>query len=457
MGSVEGVGDVGREPVRASAELDRRSVPAAALAALAESAILFLPVKVVAAEAVGATGGLLPTYPVFVALFTIAVAAATVLRRVGGFTAGAVVGGIAVGVAQAGWWGSGGAAGTGVLVIVGLSVAFRVVTLALRDWRDPVQFSFGVGAVALLVEILIGSSSESGRAVPFFLVVPQFFLASLASRAASVRLSGGPASGAGTEPRRWARLALLPVAGLAAVMALGALLAREGGILDSLGSLLDRIVGPVAGFLVFLMVQAMRPILWLLERFGIEGENLSEALARLREGAGRAGRALPGEASEPGWFQRLVAFVILLGLAALLVRVIRRQRDRPPQEGEVEEPTEEIAPRPVAPAGTRARRPRGPRSELPEDAVRRLYAEVLLELERRGMPKPPSRTPAEFLEEVAAQFPAGAVPLEPLTRAYEDVRYGGRPVDRAELPPLRAHRDALHQALRREGPLGAES
>jgi hypothetical protein len=30
-------------------------------------------------------------------------------------------------------------------------------------------------------------------------------------------------------------------------------------------------------------------------------------------------------------------------------------------------------------------------------------------------------------------------------------------VDRAELPPLRAHRDALHQALRREGPLGAES
>src|SRR2546425_45508 len=52
------------------------------------------------------------------------------------------------------------------------------------------------------------------------------------------------------------------------------------------------------------------------------------------------------------------------------------------------------APRPGGGGGGGGGAPRGTRHELPEDTVRRWYAEMLLALERRGVPKAPTTTPS---------------------------------------------------------------
>src|SRR5439155_26220981 len=140
-------------------------------------------------ESLHSQGGPLDTYPVFVVLFTAAVVAATAFRRYRAVPTVVAVGGIAVGMAQAWLWSSGDA-GSGVFtVILSLLVALRVVTLAIRDWRDPMKESFALGSIVLLFEIAIGSSSQSGVRGVLPLVVAQFFLGALASRASSVRLA----------------------------------------------------------------------------------------------------------------------------------------------------------------------------------------------------------------------------------------------------------------------------
>ncbi|MGH2571932.1 MAG: hypothetical protein ACRDGU_00305, partial [Actinomycetota bacterium] len=133
----------------------RRSVPAASLAALAESGLIFLPLQLLVMDAVGSSRGPLVSYPAFVALFTASVGLATAARRwvPWAVAAGAVV----VGVYQATVWGDDGTAGVAFTVIVALVVALRVVALAYRDWRDPVGESFVVGTIVLLLEVVLGT------------------------------------------------------------------------------------------------------------------------------------------------------------------------------------------------------------------------------------------------------------------------------------------------------------
>jgi hypothetical protein len=95
------------------------------------------------------------------------------------------------------------------------------------------------------------------------------------------------------------------------------------------------------------------------------------------------------------------------------------------------------------------------RRELPADRVRRCYAEVLLALERRGLAKEGSLTPAEFAPIVAETYPWTREGFGALTRAYEDVRYGAVRLGEPELRDLDRHHRELLQALRRHR--GAES
>jgi hypothetical protein len=88
---------------------------------------------------------------------------------------------------------------------------------------------------------------------------------------------------------------------------------------------------------------------------------------------------------------------------------------------------------------------------LPADAVRRLYAEVLLDLRERRLVKEPWRTPGEFVPIVAATFPATEVDLRVLTAAYQDVRYGGRRLGRGDVQALEARQRRLRSALRASG------
>jgi hypothetical protein len=98
--------------------------------------------------------------------------------------------------------------------------------------------------------------------------------------------------------------------------------------------------------------------------------------------------------------------------------------------------------------------PRRPafRRELPADAVRRLYAEVLLALRRADVRKGPALTPAEFVPEVAEAFPACEAGFARLTRAYEDVRYGSLRLDPERVRALEREQRRIVVVVRDAGP-----
>jgi hypothetical protein len=93
------------------------------------------------------------------------------------------------------------------------------------------------------------------------------------------------------------------------------------------------------------------------------------------------------------------------------------------------------------------------RRELPDDRIRRWYAEALLALDRSGVSKDGSLTPAEFEPVVGEAFPEAREGFGALTRAYEDVRYGDVQPPESEVRELDRQQRALVQMLRR--PRGA--
>ena len=132
-----------------------------------------------------------------------------------------------------------------------------------------------------------------------------------------------------------------------------------------------------------------------------------------------------------------------------MIRQRRRWLERRRSWPELVEPR----PTPPAPPATSRRRERSRRRrELPQDTVRRWYAEALIQMERSGVAKAPSQTPGEYLRRAEEAFPASAGSFAALTRAYEDVRYGGRVVMPERLRRLEAHRSEILRALRERVP-----
>jgi Domain of unknown function (DUF4129) len=426
-----------------------RSVMPAALVALAEGGVLFLAVRLFVEESVASTGGPLVSYPAFLALFVVGVAAGAAFRRLPALPAAIVVAATALGVLQATRWGSGEAAPTMFTVILSLGVGLRAVTLAFRDWRNPASGGLGWGAAVLLLLVMIGSFGGFDDLLP--VVVPVFFLGHLASRAAIVWLYAGTGPRARRGGGRAARMAAIGLVGLLALFLLVALLGGRGGGITVLGRLLDPIVGLVVGVVVFVMVQLARPLLWLADRIGIDPEGVRLFFERLQRRAAQRDDELIQRDSGP---ERLIGLVVLLLLAVLIVWLIQRQRDRlrratADAAGE-EEPAER---RDLAPPARPRRRVRAGRRELPENVVRRWYAEALIALEGLGVPRASWATPAEYLEAAAAAYPAVASDLGALTRAYEDVRYGGRGIDRDALRRLQPRVGSLMAVLSRAEPL----
>jgi hypothetical protein len=432
---------------------DRASVLPAVLAGLAESAVLYLPLHDVATNEGHVVAGPMAHYSLFVPVFAGAVAAATRMR---GFSrllpaVGALA--IGVGLTQGILWGDGDAVAVTTSVVLWLLVALRVFTLALRDWRDPISRSFGVGAAVLLAEIvLMGRFAEARSVLP--VAVPQFLLASLASRAASLRLStravtvarSGPELG-GRPPaggRRPAGMALLAMVTFGLLMGAAILLGgREGGlvvlgraILSAVLPVLAYVLLPVARFL-------LEGLVWLFALLNIDLSPL-RSLADTIENF----RVRPPDATGPGGgaVGRVLALVVLLALGFLLVRTIRARWQGFERKGGLEE--EPLTPIPMSIFSSRRHRRRSrPGPELPADTVRRWYAEALLVLERLGLPKPPARTPGEYLRQVSLAFPECAPGFTALTRAYEDVRYGSLRFDPDTLGKIEANRRLAMAAL----------
>lgn len=442
-------------PDSAGQAQDRASVLPALLAALGESAVLFLPLRDIAINEGRVVAGPMVHYWLFVLVFACGVAVATRLRGFSRFLP--AVGGLAVAIGgvQGVWWSTGDAVTATASVVLWLLVAARIFTLALRDWRDPIGTSFGVGSGVLLAEIvLMGGFAETRAVLPA--AVPQFFLVSLASRAASLRLStkrvsisrpdsmeqDRPVAGASARTG----MGVLAIAVLGLLMAVAVVLGgRHGGLL-LLGKLILSLVLPLLAYVLAPVAKfLLGALVWL---FGLLHIDLSplRSLARTIDNF----RVRPPDATSSGGgpVGRVLALLVLLALGYLLVRTIRvrwqrfERKGQPDEEAPVAMPMSIFAPR---------RRRKGPRSrqELPADTVRRWYAEALLVLERLGLPKAPSRTPGEYLREVTFAFPECAAGFTALTRAYEDVRYGSRTFDRDTLGTLEANRQLAMTALSR--------
>jgi uncharacterized protein DUF4129 len=424
---------------------ERPAVPAAVLAALAEAGIIILPLKTVATQAMPLRSGPLVSYGGFVALFVIAVALAVAFR--GWEHLQPAVGGLAVvvAIAQAALSSHRSLGGTIVVVVLAQLVALRVISMGLRDWRNPVQAEFGWGAGVLLVEILLARSVGSDWDSLLPVIAPVFFLGSLTSRAASVRLAGRVGVRSTADERRWALLSVALVGAAAAAMVLAWLAGGRGGALESLGHFIAPILLFVIGAVAWVVAQILRPIFWLVSKFHIDPDAFRRALDRLRGGRNNPVRAA---LDRPGSAQRLLGLVAIVAIGLVLAWAYSRNRRRGRQAIEAEEEAVVPSHRIRLPARRKARA-RRLRHELPADTVRRWYAETLLMLERRGFPRPGGLTPGEYLGRVNGAFPQCAPAFTALTRAYEDVRYGSRVFDSPVLDRIGIHRDVVMEALER--------
>lgn len=413
---------------------------AVALAALAEACVLAFPVHLVLAQ--GAHAGP-PEGPFTLGFLAVFVAGATTLRRFRGTAnATAIAGAVAVLAVLAI-----GGADLNVLilrVLVAAVVAFRAASLGFRDWLDPLAAEIGWGALAMGAEAALGSGAGFAEwRIPLAIMVPLFFTASLGSRAVTIwhEPEADPA-----DARHWSgRIRIGFAAYVACVLGLAAA-ALRGGIIEWLGSIVAPVASLILTVVLFALQVVLSPITWLTSRFQVDTNAWQRFLQTLRRGTQATPRLEPSHGAVWGSISRILGFLLFSLLVVGLYRALRRFR-----APEVEASTRAVA-APIASAPIPEDRvPSGDpwRRRLPTDRVRRWYAEALLALERHELRKDPSLTPAEFAREVGLTLPELREHLDPLTRAYEDVRYGSLRVDDVTINELHEHHRALLASLRR--------
>ncbi|HEU4355647.1 MAG TPA: DUF4129 domain-containing protein [Actinomycetota bacterium] len=392
---------------------------AAGLAALAEAGLIYLPAHLVltdVAEArVGVAAGALP----FVVAYVAGVVLACGFRASSATTAVAAALAVVAGL----WLGRADLAAVPIAIIVALLVALRGVTLALRDWREPIFASIGVGAVVLGIETLLAGGALPAWRLPLLVFIPAFFVGSLGSRMVTV---WAPLEGSDPARMAWIRRAALAMIGLGAAVAAAALLTVRGGVLERIGAWLSPAGNLLLSAFIGVVAFAARPILWALRAVGVDPEAVRKALEewRSRLDTDRAVEA----ASRPGttWWSRLFALLVFLGIAWLLYRSLRRLRAGVGAFEQVDPRTVRHRGVPLPEAEETTTTPLPRRGGLPSETVRRWYADALSALQERGMPKPPALTPAEYVPQVVEAFPGVADGFRRLTAMYEDARYGNR-------------------------------
>jgi uncharacterized protein DUF4129 len=419
---------------------ERRELRACGLAALAEAGVLVLPLWLILTQTRGLHIGVMALAVPFVATY---VGGALLACR---FRASSNVAYVAAAIAiVAGiWLGHGHVNQTVFAVLVCLLVAFRLVTLALRDWRLPIHAELGWLTLALGLEVLIAAGATREWHGPLLWIVPVFFVAAFASRASTVWTFG--AAGELDERVRaaWIRRALLATGVLVGAMVAAVALSIEGGVFDRIGRWLTPAADAVTSAFAWVLSQVARPIFWLVDRLGIDPGAVRDLLNGLRNGS--VGRTLVEQrAAGESFVQRMLGLLVFAAIGYAVFRAIRRFR---PPVGSEPEPRivgtqAEVALAEVEPLPPRPRL----RREPPADTVRRWYAETLWALRRREIVREPWQTPAEFAPVVAGAVPACADAFEALTRAYEDVRYGSRRIDAAAVTRLEAGQKTIMAAV----------
>ena len=420
---------------------EARELRACGLAALAEAGILVLPVWLVLTESRGLEIGVVALAVPFVVVYVGGAILACRFRASRNVAFGAAMLAIVAGI----WLGHGDLNRTVFAVLICLLVSFRLVTLALRDWRVPIHAEVGWFALALGLEVMVAAGATDEWRGPLLLFVPLFFVAALASRASTVWTSGGAGELDERVRAAWIRRALLATLAFVGAMATAVILSVEGGVFDRIGVWLTPAANAVASFIAWVLSQAARPIFFLVDLLGIDPDRVREFFDRLRERA--AGGAIERRhAGPPEIWQRMLGFLVFAAIGYAVFRAIRHFRPPAGAEPEPRVPGTQtetaLEARIAAPARSRLRR------ELPADAVRRWYAETLLALRRLDVVREPWQTPTEFAPVVAEAVPACADEFERLTHAYEDVRYGSLRLDRAELRDLEDGQKRIAATLR---------
>jgi Domain of unknown function (DUF4129) len=394
-----------------------RELRACGLAALAESGVLALPVWLLLTETRGLEIGVVALAVPFMTIYVGAVLLACRFRASRHLPLAAIV----VAVLAGAWLGRGDLNRSVFAVVVFLLVALRAITLALRDWRLPIHAEFGWFALALGIEVMVSAGANPEWRGPLVVIVPLFFAAALASRAATVWTTSGSSELDERVRASWIRRAGLATGLLVAAMAAAVAFSVRGGVFDRVGAWIAPAANAFASLLAWTLSQIVRPIFWLVDQLGIDPDRVREFFEDLRESAARAAQEA-GSSEGPTVWQRILGFVAFAAIGYAVFRVIRRFTPK----GGGAEPERAVPasatvsaleePQPVV---SRLRR------DLPADRVRRWYAETLEILRNREVVKEAWQTPAEFVPRVATAFPACAAPFAELTRAYEDVRYGG--------------------------------
>jgi Domain of unknown function (DUF4129) len=429
----------------------RAAAAAAVPAALADASVWCLPVHTVVTSGAGATFPLSVFIPVFLAAFAATVALATRYRTSPRVAPIAAIGAIVAGVLLA----RGGLQREIVVVAIFLLLGLRAVGLAFRDWREPVAGSFLAGALVLAFEAIVGTSAPQDWSPPLIVLMPVFFVGSMASRAVSVWRTDDAEELSRDERDRSFRRAMKMTVWIPVAMLVSVGLGQRNGALDHVGSLLAPVGNALVSLMVFLFMQLARPIFWLVDKLGIDPEGARRMLDRVAANASRARDRAVDHVGQPSVIGRLLGLAVFLLLVVSLIRFMRRLKPEPVSSDVATDTLLATAedrplPQPVDPA------PRATRHEPPPDRVRRWYGEVITGLARRGVELEATMTPAEFAPDVAVAYPECGEAFGALTRAYEDVRYGSARLDRSTLRELDAYRRSILTALRRRPPTPPE-
>ncbi|HXJ64664.1 MAG TPA: hypothetical protein VNN79_12995, partial [Actinomycetota bacterium] len=267
-------------PVDPARALAKASLVPAFLAAVAEAGLVFLPVELIGrTSTLHATGGPLAWYPLFLVLFSGGVAIGARLRGRAGVPYGIAAGCVVVGIVQSVAWNAGGGTGAFIAISLCLLAGIRMVTLALRDWRDPIDASFGWGAGVLLAEIVIAHVAEWGDVV--WPIAVLFFLGSLGSRAASVRMVERSVQGAAAGPdsaRRWRIVAATLGGGAVLLTGVGLVLGTQSGPIDRLAQLLVQALAALIYWAAYLIAVVLN---WILSVVGLDRNGIQEFISRI--------------------------------------------------------------------------------------------------------------------------------------------------------------------------------
>ncbi|MFB3739577.1 MAG: hypothetical protein ACE14W_11520 [Candidatus Velamenicoccus archaeovorus] len=335
-----------------------RELRACGLAAVAEAGVVCLPAHMIMSQAGNLGVGVGVLALPFGALFVGGTVLVCLFRDRPGVTTAAGIAAVAIGL----YLGRGDVNRAVFGVAVLLLVALRVVTLGLRDWREPIFAAIGWGAAALAVEVVVSTGPQEEWKPLLAAIVPIFFLGSLASRA-TVVWTADP-SGALTDEARagWVRRALLLIGTLAGAMVAAAALGIRGGVLDRLGGLVQPIVGWIATALAFLLAQLARPVFWLVDRLHVDPRAVESFFDRLRERTvGIRHAPQPG----PALWQRILGLVVFGLVVWLLVATIRKLRANVGEAGQERPQTGTVTSAPLPAEAAEAPR-RGRRVACPD-------------------------------------------------------------------------------------------